>query len=352
MKIRCEMNVTGEDRVERSIDWLLENGSAPVRYMTLLRIVGEDPSTAEMRELWEEAGSHPENLEMFSKQKSDGSWCSGGSWAPKPSYVPRGGCTPVSPKYVTTSWLLSLLGDLGYTVLDPRIAKAVKYVLGYQRPNGVLTENHDPFTDEDYEENPRNVPCRMSIQLTGLAKVGAAGDPRVRRGLDVLLSWQREDGGWVQEGHRDGTVAPYKMWTRSCPWVTFFTCSALHASRLPEYRKALRRGLSFIVWHLNQKKTSDTRRFFWHGHEPVRELVMLAENGFGRDEPAIENLLVWLERMYQPETGSYLYNGKPISKMTLREDGGNPRVMKYRLHHLIEEDWLTYWMTRVEKCFL
>lgn len=342
----------GEERVERSIEWLLGNGSAPVRYMTLLRIVGEDPSTHEMRVLWREVQRHTENVEAFSKQKPDGSWCTGGPWAPNPSYIPMSGYTPVSPKYVTTSWLLNILGDSGYTVSDPHISKAVEWVLGFQRPNGVLVEHRKPFTDEDYDENPRNVPCRMSIQLTGLAKVGAANDPRVRKGFDVLLRWQREDGGWVQEGHRDGTVAPYKLWTRSCPWVTFFTCSALQASRLPEHREPLRRGLDFILWHLNQKRKSDLRRFFWHGHEPVRELIMLAENGFGRDDPAIEHLLEWLEAMYSPETGSYRYNGKPISKMNIREDGGDPRVMKYRLYHLIEKDWLTYWMTRIEKCFL
>ena len=79
---------------------------------------------------------------------------------------------------------------------------------------------------------------------------------------------------------------------------------------------------------------------------------MLAENGFSRVEPAIENLLSWLETMYNEKTGSYRYKGKPISRMTLREDGGDSRVMKYRLFHLVEEEWLTYWMTRIERCFL
>ncbi|MFA5870240.1 MAG: hypothetical protein WC941_11150, partial [Candidatus Bathyarchaeia archaeon] len=117
----------GEERVERSIAWLLDNGSAPVRYLTLLRILGEDPSSSEMRELWVETQRHHDCVEIFSKQRADGSWCDGGSWAPKQSYVPRGGCTPVSPKYVTTVWLLSVLGDMGYTVADPRVAKAVEW---------------------------------------------------------------------------------------------------------------------------------------------------------------------------------------------------------------------------------
>jgi len=38
----------GEEQIERSIEWLLDNGSTPVRYLTLTRIVGEDPSNTEM----------------------------------------------------------------------------------------------------------------------------------------------------------------------------------------------------------------------------------------------------------------------------------------------------------------
>ena len=77
-----------KERIEKSIAWLLNNGSAPVRYMTLLSIVDVNPSSAEMKELWREAQRHPDIIEMFTKQRTDGSWCDGGSWASKPGYIP------------------------------------------------------------------------------------------------------------------------------------------------------------------------------------------------------------------------------------------------------------------------
>jgi len=35
----------------------------------------------------------------------------------------------------------------------------------------------------------------------------------------------------------------------------------------------------------------------------------------------------------------------------VREDGASSVVMKYRLFHLIEDDWLTYYMTRIASNF-
>jgi len=341
-----------EGQLDRCISWLISRGSAPVRYLTKVHLMGYDPASPAARELWEAAQGDPASVEIFGKQRPDGSWCSGGPWAPAPSYQPSGGCTPVSPKYVTTAWLLSILGDMRYTVEDPRVARACEWVMGWRRPNGVLSETRTPFTEADYEENPRNVPCRMSVQMDGLARVGFGGDPRMARPWDLLLRWQREDGGWLQEGHRDGTAAPYKVWGRSCPWVSYFAASALHHSGLEEHREPLRQALRFILWHLDQKRPEDIRRFFWHGHDTVRELVMFGEAGFDPEEPSIRVLLDWLETMHDPREGCFRYAGKPVSRMSRRLDGGDARVMKYRLFHLVEQDWLTYWAARAERGFL
>jgi hypothetical protein len=51
--------------------------------------------------------------------------------------------------------------------------------------------------------------------------------------------------------------------------------------------------------------------------------------------------------MYRADEGCFRYIGKPISKYSNREDGMDARVAKYRLYHLIEDDWLTYYMTRI-----
>jgi len=131
------------DQIENNIGWLLENGSAPTKYLTNLYLLGASPRSSEMMELWDAVNEHPSSREIFSKQREDGSWCSGGPWAPKPSYIPKGGCTPVSPKYVTTSWVLAILGEMGFDHGDRRVRKACEQNLTYQRPNGVLSESRD-----------------------------------------------------------------------------------------------------------------------------------------------------------------------------------------------------------------
>jgi len=338
--------------LRKNVDWLLLRSSAPVRYLTRLHILHAQPESREMVDLWEAVENDPVGVEVFSKQEADGSWCAGGPWAPKPTYLQKGGYTPVSPKYVTTVWILSILGDMGYTISDERVRRACEYTLSFLRPNGVLSESRAPVGPAYFDENPRNVPCRTSIQLAGLSSVGMGADPRLRKSFDLLVRWQREDGGWVQEGHRDGTAAPYKIWNRSCPWVTSFATKALFHSSKPEHREATLKALRFLLWHLDQKGEQDVRRFFWHGHDAVRELLMFSEMGFNPSQRSIKILLDWLEGMYSPDEGAFHYQGKPISKMRVRQDGADPRVMKYRLFHLIEDDWLTYWMTRIETNFL
>ncbi len=338
--------------IERCIEWLLRNGSAPVRYLTEIHLLKADAGSSRMKELWKAVEESNDSVEIFSKQREDGSWCSGGSWAPQPSYMPKHGYSPVSPKYVTTAWILSILGDMGFTVNHEQVRRACEYTLTYQQPNGVLSERRDWSEQEGSVLNPRNVPCRMSIQLLGLAKVGMGKDQRLDKSFDLIKRWQRQDGGWVQEGHKDATAAPYKVWNRSCPWVTYFATSALYYSREPRHKESLMKGTSFLLWHLGQKKEEEIRRFFWHGHETLHELLMFSETNIDPAQCPVHLLLDWLEEMYNPEIACFRYRGKPVSKMKRRQDGATPQVMKYRLYHLIEDDWLTYYMTKIESNFL
>lgn len=340
------------NQIEDNIEWLIDQGSATVKYLTHLHLLKAAPHSTEMSELWKAVEEDPSSREIFSKQMVDGSWCSGGSWAAKPSYLPKGGHTPVSPKYVTTSWILAILGDMGFDYHDERVRRACEYNLTYQRPNGILSENRDWSEDDGLDPNPRNMPCRMSIQLVGLAKVGMGKDERLRKSFDLLKRWQRDDGGWVQEGHKDGTAAPYKIWSRSCPWVTYFATTALLHSRNPADNDAMLKGIDFLLWHLDQKQEHEIMRFFWHGHDMVRELLMFSETDVPPTQRSVKVLLNWLEDMYNPEKACFRYEGKPVSKMSLREDGATSRVMKHRLYHLIEDDWFTYYMTRIESNFL
>ena len=90
---------------------------------------------------------------------------------------------------------------------------------------------------------------------------------------------------------------------------------------------------------------------------PAAQLAMTGSSdrsaaGVDPEQRSVRILLDWLEGMYHPEKAQFNYEGKPVSKMSLREDGATPRVLKHRLYHVIEDDWLTYHATRIESRFL
>ena len=81
----------GKEQIRRSIDWLCNNGSPPVKYLTHRYILAVSSDTKEVEDLWTDVQSCDDVLEIFSKQRDDGSWYSGGSWSTKPSYLQKEG---------------------------------------------------------------------------------------------------------------------------------------------------------------------------------------------------------------------------------------------------------------------
>jgi hypothetical protein len=79
----------------------------------------------------------------------------------------------------------------------------------------------------------------------------------------------------------------------------------------------------------------------------VRELVMFSELGIGMRTKAVTTILKWLMTMYHASEGCFRYTGKPISRYRKKPDGIDSTVAKYRFYHMIENDWLTYHVTRI-----
>lgn len=336
--------ILSASQIDRNIAWLLSDGSPPVRYLTHKYLLKTPAGSEEMANLRSDAQTCRDAEEILSKQREDGSWCSGGSWALKPSYLQKSkpdGYDPESPKYVTAIWVLPLLGDMGFTAEDERIRKACDYILSYKAEGMEVGYRifNDPSFYPDYDEF---VPCRFAQYLVALGKVGLQDNVRVKKGFEVLLGSQREDGGWVSPYHfRE------RNWTRSCPASSAVAATALYYSGRPETREALRRALEFLVWHLSTKEAQEIQRFFYHGHSTVHELLMFSELRVGLEEKPVRAMLEWLMTMYRTDEGCFRYTGKPIAEFSRRQDGMDARVAKYRLYHLLEDDWLTYYGTRI-----
>jgi hypothetical protein len=335
--------ILSASEIDKSTTWLLSNGSPPVKYLTHKYILKTPADSQVMTNLWGDARTCKDAEEIFNVQREDGSWFSGGSWALKPPYQQKkktGGYDPESPKYVTAIWVLPLLGDMGFSVEDPRIRKACEYILSYQE-----IELYDRiFNDIQFNVDFAQVEVcsRFFYRLAALAKVGFQNDERVKRGYAALLGAQREDGGWISP-----FCASQHNWTRSCPFSSYGATLALYCAKNEEYRKPLIKALEFLVWHLSTKQAEEIRRFFYHGHSTIHELLMLTELKVGLEAKPVQVLLDWLMTMYDVDAGCFKYAGKPISQYSRRKDGMDSRVSKYRLYHLIEDDWFTYYGTRI-----
>ena len=161
-------------QIDASIAWLQAHGSPAVRYLAERHLLGLNPGGATAAELWRAVEQSATAQEIFAKQRPDGSWCAGGTWARKPSYVPQGGYSPFTPKYVTTLWILMILGEMGFRVGDPRVDGACGYVMSHQSANGsFLRLAKDPGRPESITASPStNAPCELSLYLRALGSVG------------------------------------------------------------------------------------------------------------------------------------------------------------------------------------
>jgi hypothetical protein len=344
--------------INACIRWLKENASSPVKYLTYKHILKASPES--VRELWRYVEQSSGAEEIFSKQNEDGSWFSGGPWGPRGYRQQTGrGYTIARPKFVTTAWILPFLGEMGFTIADERVKRSCDLML----------------READFQ-NYASVPpsqapncCGLSaIPLRAFASVGMALDERLQGAWDWLTWCQRTDGGWLNPNHLADARTPSKTqgrwpWNRSCVWGSFFAIQALYYAQKVD---VLTPALEFLRWHLLQKDPRHIQTWVYHGHNIVKELLMFSETGFDMREQPFSNLLAWLKTYFRPGLGAFRTQAKPIPnfvrqvlaiKREFEENKGNdywdtvaktsPPVLRYHLYHLVEDDWLTYYMTRI-----
>jgi len=358
------MFLSTED-IRKSTRWLLTSASPAVQYLTHKHILKTDPGSPTMKELWQGVEGSAAAVEVFSRQNEDGSWFSGGPWGPRGYRRETGrGFTPVRPKFVTTAWVLPYLGEMGYTAADERIRKSCESILRE-------TNFHSPHPDAASQE----VNCcgLEAIPLRAFASVGMGADDRLQDGWAWLARCQRMDGGWLNPNHLADSPTPSKTkgrwpWDRSCAWGSFYAVQALYYAGDAVPRSALKAALAFLLRHLAQKDPQHIQTWVYHGHNIVKELLMFSEAGFDMGDPTLQTLLHWLKGYYRPEEGVFRTQDRPIPNFVRHISAivksyeqvhgvdywdtiakTSAPVLRYHLYHLVEEDWLTYYATRVAR---
>jgi hypothetical protein len=162
------------------LPWLLAEEDAPVRYGTLVDLLGRPTTDPEVKSVRTAIVDYPPVAELLAAQKPDG------YWVKRDYYL---------PKHYGTFWTLCVLGDLGLTAEQEAIERACEYLFTFQRENGAFCRRRRVagkglvWTDDAG-------PCTQARIVRFLIQFGYGDDARTRAGISWLLAVQREDGMW------------------------------------------------------------------------------------------------------------------------------------------------------------
>ena len=230
------------------IPWLLEDDNPGVRHMTLTSILDRpetDPEVKKARAAIIRKGIVPK---ILSKQKAGGYW-----ETPDRFYT---------AKYKGTSWQLIILAELGADSTNPRVRKACEFILsasqdpqsgGFSFRSGVKKAGGLPSGV---------VPCLTGNMVWSLIKLGFLDDPRVAKGIDWIVKFQRFDDG-IARAPQDPCSASWPMCfgKHSCHMGVVKALKALSAippaRRSPAVTETIEQAVEYLLIHHIHKKSHD-----------------------------------------------------------------------------------------------
>lgn len=216
------------------IDWLLEPENPSVRYRTLVELL----DGAGSREALEAQSLIPESKpvqKLIEMMHPDGYWL-------QKDYKGRIlGDGVEYGSFATTHFCLSYCAELGLDRSQPFIEKAASRYMDLQKEDG------------DWWEH---LSCLYGYNIRTLILLGFRDDQRVQKAIDLMLSTNRRDGGYLCDMHEKGRGKP-----KSC--VRGSAKVLLAFAELPEYWKH-ERCKALIDYFLNRNgifRNNDPNRF-------------------------------------------------------------------------------------------
>jgi hypothetical protein len=168
------------DESERNVvEWLLEENSPSVRYLTLTELLDIPSRRREPMETRRLISDWAPVRKILAKQTRDGGWDDGKTW-----YL---------PKYKSTVWQLLILSQAGVDPETAAIKRMIDYSFKFQMPSGGFRSDMTPGPWGNWAVLAG---CLNGNVIAALSRLGLARDPRIRKAVDYLLSFQEPDGGW------------------------------------------------------------------------------------------------------------------------------------------------------------
>ena len=161
------------------IEWLLEENNPSIRYLTLTKLLNVSPRRREAVETRKRIPEWEPVRKILAKQKRNGGWDEGRTW-----YL---------PKYKSTVWQLLILSQTGIDPTLPAVQKMCEYAFRFQMSSGGFHSGMAPSLEDDWA---RLAGCLNGNVIAALCQLDCARDPRIRKAIDHLVSFQEPDGGW------------------------------------------------------------------------------------------------------------------------------------------------------------
>lgn len=152
------------------IKWLLDSPTPSIHYLTLRHLLDRretDSDVLDARAAMRITGPIPT---IFERQTATG------NWQGDPGYY--------GPKYIGTHWSMILLAELAADPDDPRLHRAIDFMLTITERNYML-EKH--FDDSVPSADWYGLTCFWGNVLRYVAHSNRADDPRVSRIVDYLV---------------------------------------------------------------------------------------------------------------------------------------------------------------------
>jgi squalene-hopene/tetraprenyl-beta-curcumene cyclase len=140
--------------------------------------------------------------------------------------------------YIYGTWqTLVGLTAVGVPTSDPRIRRAVAWLKTYQHDSGGWGESAASYDDPRLRGQGTPTASQTAWAILGLCAAGEIDSAAVEAGVQFLLDTQRDDGGW-DETEFTGTGFPKVFYLRYHLYCLYFPLMAL--SRVARLRKARR----------------------------------------------------------------------------------------------------------------
>jgi hypothetical protein len=231
--------------------WLLEKDNPSVRYFTLTEILGKPVNDSEVKEAKNAVMKIGIVPQILVKQMNDGYWETSKNF--------------YTAKYRGTMWQLMILAELGADGRDDRIRKACEFILANsQNPeSGGFSMWLSVKTGGGRRSGV--IPCLTGNMVWSLIRFGYLEDPRVQRGINWIITYQRFDDG-IKEAPKGWPYDKYAMcWGKhTCHMGAVKALKTLAEvptdKRSEEVEATIRNGVEYMLRHRIYKRSHDLSR--------------------------------------------------------------------------------------------